>query len=535
MRTTMLTEGLEDRAERIRRASCASLMCFTVSLASLGRAVADGMPASDKSPAVSLHPDNPRYLLFRGRPVVLVTGTEHYGAVFNRPFDYRAYLDDMAERKLNLTRTFVLFRELQASRNPYSTCKPESPDYIAPWPRSGPGLASDGEPKFDLDRWNDEFFQRLHDFLQQASRRGILVELTLLSCTYDETIWSLNPLHKANNLQGLGDVPAQDYISLRNRPLAEKQLALVRKVVRETAGYDNVYYETCNEPIGGFPGRATGEEVDRWQEAIGAAIREELATANRPHLVFGYPAAHLKPEIVLDSAFDGSLFDGVNHHAAISGPVTLRGQSFLLGRFMSCDMTLAALRDFHLAAGKLPKPCVNDEDNAASYRRDERGWTVTRKRAWTTVMSGGHYDVIDFSITVDRPTGTPASQRMLRSWLGFLWEFIHSLDFVHAKPMADWVSGPPEHVLACTLAVGDNDFASYLVDAREINSDPHAGEPWEGEVCLNLPAGTYRVGLFSPATGLTSPAVQVTAGSQPTRLFLPKFQHDIVIRATRMK
>ena len=46
-------------------------------------------PAADPSrpatrPAqapVALHPDNPRYLLFRGKPLVLVSASEHYGSV----------------------------------------------------------------------------------------------------------------------------------------------------------------------------------------------------------------------------------------------------------------------------------------------------------------------------------------------------------------------------------------------------------------------------------------------------------------------
>ncbi len=155
-------------------------------------------------PAVGMHPENPRYLLFRGKPLVLIAATEHYGSVLNRPFDYVAYLDDLAKKKLTLTRTFLLFRELQSASNPYSTCKPESADYIAPWPRSGVGKALDNESKYDLDRWNPEFFERLQRFLADASKRGIVVELTLFSCTYRDNIWALNPLRAENNLQGIG-------------------------------------------------------------------------------------------------------------------------------------------------------------------------------------------------------------------------------------------------------------------------------------------------------------------------------------------
>src|SRR5271155_4166401 len=104
--------------------------------------------------AIRIHPDNPRYFLFRGKPLVLLTASEHYGSVINRPFDFEKYLDDADENKITLTRKFLLFRELQSARNPSSPCKPESPDYIAPFLRTGPGKALDGEAIYDLDQWN---------------------------------------------------------------------------------------------------------------------------------------------------------------------------------------------------------------------------------------------------------------------------------------------------------------------------------------------------------------------------------------------
>src|SRR5882762_3793012 len=59
-----------------------------------------------KSP-LSLHPANPHYFLFRGKPTVLITSGEHYGAVLNLDFDYRKYLDTLAKDKLNGTRLWA--------------------------------------------------------------------------------------------------------------------------------------------------------------------------------------------------------------------------------------------------------------------------------------------------------------------------------------------------------------------------------------------------------------------------------------------
>ena len=160
----------------------------------------------DDSP-VRLHPENPRYFYYNGKPIVLITATEHYGAVLNRNFNFTSYLDEMADKKVTLSRCFLLFRELEnIPKNPHSPCKPLPGEYIAPFLRTGPGYATDGYPKFDLQRWNPEFFQRFHAFLNEASHRGIIVELTLFSNTYYDLVWNLNPFNAKNNVNGVGDI-----------------------------------------------------------------------------------------------------------------------------------------------------------------------------------------------------------------------------------------------------------------------------------------------------------------------------------------
>ena len=161
---------------------------------------------SASADAIKLHPENGRYFLFNGKPLVLMTATEHYGSVINRAFNFEKYLDDAVLHRMTMTRTFLLFRELQGPRNPSSPCKPESPDYLAPFPRSGPGKALDGEPIYDLDQWNPEYFDRLKRFLDAAAKRGIVVELTIFSNTYADNIWALNPFRAENNKQRVGRI-----------------------------------------------------------------------------------------------------------------------------------------------------------------------------------------------------------------------------------------------------------------------------------------------------------------------------------------
>ena len=67
-------------------AAALSLLCF---FARLAEAVAP------QPVPIRLHPDNPHYFLWRGKPTVLITSGEHYGAVMNLDFDYVRYLDEL--------------------------------------------------------------------------------------------------------------------------------------------------------------------------------------------------------------------------------------------------------------------------------------------------------------------------------------------------------------------------------------------------------------------------------------------------------
>ena len=39
--------------------------------------------------AVKIDPSNPKYLLFRDKPLLLISASEHYGSVINRAFAMR--------------------------------------------------------------------------------------------------------------------------------------------------------------------------------------------------------------------------------------------------------------------------------------------------------------------------------------------------------------------------------------------------------------------------------------------------------------
>lgn len=439
---------------------------------------------------------------YRGRPVCLLAASEHYGAVINASFDYRSYLDQMSLEGLRLTRTFALFRELQSDRNPYSTCKPESTEFVAPYRRTGPGIARDGLGTYDLEQWNPQYFARLHDFLSLAMEREIIVELTLLSNTYSETVWALSPLHGDNNVNSLGPTPWHDYLSMRNPALWHEQQRFVRKILEETEPYDNLIIELCNEPIGNFAqeGKVVGPtpaEVDAWQVQLADLVR----THAPDKVIAASPAWSYEPWGHPVEPAGTLKVDVCNVHPL--DVMTAGGETFNTGEFMSADSRLAEYQAYCRKLRSLGGAVNLDEDNNASRFMDERGWTIHRQRAWIGLLSGCHYDFIDFAVRPGWERGTGDDRRLLRARFATLARFWAENSIWVTVIDDDAAARPPD---GCTaLAVRDHAAGTrYVYIAAQTSPDvtvPFAAVPIDGELELNVPEGQYLTYWFSPETG----------------------------------
>jgi hypothetical protein len=294
----------------------------------------------------------------------------------------------------------------------------------------------------------------------------------------------------------------------------------------------------------GQGGNPPPEEVNEWLSALISVVRETEAGRLNQHLIAGQESSYMaddEPPSLhqpSDRSFHELDYDVVNLHPL---PNTLySGDNYLLGDFMSKQLRLRALRDYCLATYDEPKPLNQDEDNAASQYRDVDGWTIQRKRAWVTLLSGAHYDMIDFSILPWLETGTPDSQQHLRSWMSYLAGFIHSVDLVKARPLPGFLKAQPEHTLEAVFGVEGEDYCIYLADERELPAarglpatPPGPGGLIRGEMIFDLPDGAYEAASFDPKTGVYSPGMNV-AGGTGIRLSVGTFVHDTVIRIQRL-
>jgi hypothetical protein len=209
-----------------------------------------------------VHPANPRYFTDDSGQVIYLTGSHTWanlqdiGLAGGPAFPYEEYLDVMQSYGHNFMRLWMFEQPERASWT-------DAPLVFEPlpWARTGPGLATDGKPKFDLDTWNEAYFERMHARTIAAGKRGIYVAIMLfqgwsLHKTTSKTgdPWPVHPFNAANNINGV-DVP---YIavdddehpclhSALNPAVLARQEAYVRHVTDTVNDLDNVLYEIINE------------------------------------------------------------------------------------------------------------------------------------------------------------------------------------------------------------------------------------------------------------------------------------------------
>ncbi len=442
---------------------------------------------------IRLHPDNPHYFLFRGRPAVLITSGEHYGAVLNLDFDYVKYLDTLAADKLNLTRTFSgSYREVPGSFHIASnTLAPRPERFICPWPRRG-------IDKFDLTRWDGAYFKRLRDFVAQASKRGIVVEMNLFCPLYEDALWDVNPLNARNNVNGIGEVKRTEALTLKDARLVAIQDAMVRKIAGELRGFDNVYYEIANEP---YFGGVTLE----WQRHIARVIHETDARVLISQNIANGSTKIENPDPLV------SLFNF--HYSRPPGSV---GLNYALGKAIGMNET------------------GFDGVEDATYRI----------QGWDFIMAGGAlYNNLDYSFTAGHEDGTFASplgqpgggSPALRKQLRYLREFLDGFDYVRMAPRPDVIaSGVPEGASARVLAQPGKAYAIYLHHGREVkDAKPKYqvdGTRRDCTLSLDLPAGSYDVSWYNTTTGAFDKRESLVHRGGQATLAPPPYSQDVAVR-----
>ena len=444
-----------------------------------------------KQDVISLHPENSNYFLYKGKPTILVTSAEHYGAVMNAAFDYEKYLATLKATGFNYTRIFI---------GPYSemgdnffsisnnTMNPEPKNWLVPW------VKDTISQKYDLTKWNDAFFKRLKAFVSAASEHGIVVEVTLFTSYYSDRQWSTSPFNPKNNIQEFDSISFKQVNTINNGQLMDIQEKYVREVVRELNPYGNIFFEIQNEPWSDNPQLVetiaetdTLTHPDDWQRLV--------VIANTSSLEWQKKIA----SIITDEEKQLS-----NKHLIAQNISNFRN------KIENPDPNISIF-NFHYA---YPTAASQNLDLKKAIGLDETGFMPQidyhyRSQAWKFMLAGGAlYNNLDYSFTVGSEDGTHAIDAgtpgyggtEYRRHLKIMKDFIESFDFIRMKPDNSILQVTKGEVAEFqVLAEPGRQYAIYF------------DKPIGATIQLKVPDGEYRTEWINPDSGIMEAGTKMTA------------------------
>ena len=204
--------------------------------------------------------ENPRYWQYKGEPVLLLGGTDDDNLFQWHIEALREQLDLLASVGGNYVRNTMSDRPLEPETEPHLLDKLEN---IYAFLQLDNG-------KYDLNRWNEEYFNRFRRFLNETAQRDIIVQIELWDGHDfidhgDRLGWKNHPFNPVNNINYTAEettLPEEWGISYRERihPLhltvpglnddsivCRYVQAFIGKVLSVSLDYDHVIYTVQNE------------------------------------------------------------------------------------------------------------------------------------------------------------------------------------------------------------------------------------------------------------------------------------------------
>ncbi len=209
-------------------------------------------------------------------------------ATRDRLLDWPRYLDFLDRLRFNYLRNWIIWSAGSGTAAP-----PHRVASPMPFARTGPGMSRDGRLKFDLHRFDDSFFQRLHTRFHDLQERGVYVSVMLFELygfldgenEDGQRLWDGNVFNAANNVNGI-DLDRNDnrlgeeFFTLEDPEVVAIQKAYIEKMVDELNDLDNILWEICNEaPVAAF----------HWQCEMMAHVKRYEAGKPKQHLVLLSP------------------------------------------------------------------------------------------------------------------------------------------------------------------------------------------------------------------------------------------------------
>jgi len=464
------------------RKRIAAFFCLTLLAGAL--LAASSEPPGMRGP-LRRHPTNPRYFTDDSGRAILLTGSHTWNNLVDMGpsdppprFDFDKYLDWLSAYPHNFFRLWAW--ELTEWDAPAYREKGAPPLYAAPhpWKRVGPGKALDGKPKFDLQQFDAEYFDRLRTRVKAAQDRGIYAAVMLFEgwgIQFSPNAFQRHPFHPENNVNGVngdldGDGKGLEIHTGRSREITALQRAYVQKVIDTVNEFDNVLYEISNE---------NHPPSTDWQYDMIRFIHEQEKAKPKQHpvgMTFQYKGGSNK-----------TLFDGPADWISPNSDGGYRDDP---------------------PASNGAKVILNDTDHLWGIGGNI-GW------CWKSLMRGMNpifMDLYDGKV-LSKPAGPkadkPPDYEPIRRTMGYALRLSRRVDLASLAPRGELAS------TKFCLANPGKEYLVYLPDGGEATLD------------LSAARGPFAVEWLNPRTGKTTAGKPVSGGAP--RPFQAPFEGDAVL------
>jgi hypothetical protein len=445
---------------------------------------------------------NPNYFTDGNNQAVYLTGSHTWNNFQDwgtddspQPFDFAAYVKMLVAHHHNFT--LLWQTELPVFRGLPTRAK-DSPDLFVtpqPWRRTGPGVASDGKPTFDLTKFNQPYFDRLRDRVEQLKAAGIYAGVYLFSGE-----WLLRfrftadgyPFTASNNVNGIDDGGGTASVTMAaSNRITSFQDAYVRKVIDTLNDLPNVLWIVSQEAPPGSEWwnrhlislTRSYEAGKPWQHPIGLGVLADNkdATLINSDADWIAPAARISPAKSCGSgqpACKVNMNDSDHSYFGIWNDSAQANRNYFWCNFTQGNQT------------------VFMDPYVVFYPREKRNLCPNPVHG----------------------IGSAPDSRWdnVRATMGYIRAFAARLNLLTMAPQGDLSS------TAQALASTNSARPEFLVYA-----------PSGGAFTVNLSGvdGAFAVEWLNPATGTNAVGASVSGGS--TLTFVPPFSGDAVLHLSR--
>jgi len=389
---------------------------------------------------IKIYDQNPWYWQYRGEPVILRGGTDT-DALFQWT---GKKLTDHLDLLVSVGGNYV--RNTMSDRNEGNVF----------------AFKKVNDNKYDLNQWNEEYWNRLAFFLDETSKRDVIVQLTLWDQfdvgggSWDKHPWNpdLNVNMKPGSVTGKPDFYAT--VEAGNKELLAFQKKYSDKLFSVTLRYDNVLYNINNE---------SSESIE-WENFWARYIKEAAEKAGKRIYVTNMQFSAMNT--VRHVMTYGNLFDFVDISQSNQDSQGARGPAHW-DYLMFLRTKIASFRPMPMNNEKIYG--ANDGSTNASAGTE----TEAINRFWRNIFAGCAAVRFHRPAGPDRFWGSGLNERVQTN-LKALDMLLEKLDITSCNPDNDLLSprvAIPSIMEAYATAKIGHQYAIYFPQGRyQIDFDP---------------------------------------------------------------